>query len=297
MFAASFKRVPPQVHEYAWSGCLLLGCVEIARTFGRGTTPAIAITWPLFMLGMVASMWAIREPRKWHQRLGWAYLPLSMNLVYFVIGPVVKAATDWRADALLQSIDLHLIGKNLSLRLEPFASSGLCDAFSLGYLFFLVLLPVFFVGYLVSGRHLERCFRGLFLLYGIGFSGYMLIPAAGPYVAMSGQFRTALHGGFLTALNWHVATTGSNHVDVFPSLHVGVSVFMWLTLLKDRRYLGLAMTPLMLLLWGSTIFLRFHYTIDVICGAALAIGCFWFTALESSSHSKIRNILNGHAAL
>ncbi len=56
MFAASFKRVPLQAHEYAWGGFLLLGCLRVARTILRGTTPAIAMTWPLFILGMPASM-------------------------------------------------------------------------------------------------------------------------------------------------------------------------------------------------------------------------------------------------
>ncbi len=87
-----------------------------------------------------------------------------MNFVYFVIGPVVKEATDWHADELLQSIDLYLIGKNVSLKFEQFVNSSLCDAFSLGYLYFLVLLPLFCLGYLIIGCNLERCFRGLFLL-------------------------------------------------------------------------------------------------------------------------------------
>jgi hypothetical protein len=297
MCAASSKRPPLQVHEYAWGCFLLLGCVDIGHTALKGTTPATALAWPVLIAGLLAAVWATRQSRTLVQRLGWAYYPLAMNLAYFAMGPIVKAATNWRADGLLQAADAHLVGENLSLRLEPYVSPHLCDAFSVGYMWFLVLLPLFYVGYLLKGQHLERCFRGLFLVYGIGFSLYVLFPAGGPYEALSSQFNVPLQGSVLTTFNLHMATTGSNHVDVFPSLHVGISVFIWLTLLKDYRRLAWATCPLLFLLWGSTIFLRFHYAIDVLCGALLASFAFWFTASKPISNSKIRNILNGRAAL
>jgi membrane-associated phospholipid phosphatase len=253
--------------------------------------------WPLLMAGLIAAMLAVRSSAAIAQRLGWAYYPVAMNVAYFAMGPIVQAAANWRADSILQSLDFHLVGENLSLRLEPYVSGPLCDAFSVGYLSFIVLLVAFYGGYLVSGRNLERCFRGLFMLYGVGFTLYVLLPAGGPYVAMADQFHTALRGSALTTFNLHVASTGSNHVDVFPSLHVGISVFIWLTLLKDYRKVAWALLPLLLLLWGSTVFLRFHYATDVFCGALLAAFCFWFTAIESTSNSKIRNVLNGRAAL
>jgi membrane-associated phospholipid phosphatase len=297
MFAANFKKTPLEAHEYSWGGFLLAGCVEIGRTVLYGKTPAVAMLWPLLVAGLIAATWAVRRGGAVARRLAWAYYPVAMNVAYFAMGPIVIAATKWRADPLLQNIDSSLVGENLSLRLEPYMNGLVCDAFSVGYLSFIVLLVGFYGGYLVSGRNLERVFRGLFLLYGVGFTLYVLFPASGPYVAMASQFHTELHGGVLTTFNLHVASTGSNHVDVFPSLHVGISVFIWLTLLKDNRKLAWALSPLLLLLWGSTIFLRFHYATDVFCGAALAAFCFWFTAMESTSNSKIRNILNGRAAL
>jgi hypothetical protein len=296
MSAANSKR-PIQIHEYAWGAFLCLGAVEVVRTFIKGTTPAVALLWLPLLAGLVASAWATRQPGVLVRRIGYAYFPLAMNAAYFAMGPIVRAATDWRADDLLQNMDDYLVGSNLSLKLQPYISSATCDAFSVGYMWFLVLLPLFYAGYLIKGKDLERCYRGLFLLYSIGFSCYILLPAAGPYIAMASQFHTLLHGSFLTTFNLYAASTGSNHVDVFPSLHVGVSVFIWLTLIKDYRRLALLNTPLLLLLWGSTIFLRFHYATDVICGASLAVFCFWFTAVESNSTSKIRNILNGRAAL
>jgi membrane-associated phospholipid phosphatase len=65
---------------------------------------------------------------------------------------------------------------------------------------------------------------------------------------------------------------------VFPSLHIAVSLFLWLTLLKDYRRLGLLLTPLLVLLWASTIYLRYHYCIDLIAGVCLAVGVFGLTA-------------------
>jgi membrane-associated phospholipid phosphatase len=38
------------------------------------------------------------------------------------------------------------------------------------------------------------------------------------------------------------------------------------------------LTPMMIVLWASTIYLRYHYCIDLIAGASLALGVYWLTA-------------------
>jgi len=94
-----------------------------------------------------------------------------------------------------------------------------------------------------------------------------------------------------------MVANGSNHVDVFPSLHVAISLFIWLTLMKDHRMVALAIAPVVLLLWGSTIFLRYHYLSDVIVGGALAVIIFWLTAVVGAAKVTTRNTSNGRAAL
>ena len=58
--------------------------------------------------------------------------------------------------------------------------------------------------------------------------------------------------------------------DVFPSLHVGISFVVWLYAYRNSRRLFLVLSPLILSLWVSTVYLRYHYLIDCIAGLILA---------------------------
>jgi hypothetical protein len=269
-----------RLHESCWLAFLVGACLR-ATVFSSSR-----MAWPLlpgWLALIVAFFWACWQTRKdtaGARRWGWAYYPIAMNAAFLMLGPTIKKATAWRADDLLLRIDSYLIGTNLSQRLEPWISPALSELMSLGYMFFMLLLFGSILFYLFRSPHLERCYCGLFSVYGLGFLGYVVLPAAGPYVALADRFSTPIHGGWLTALNEQMVSTGSNHVDVFPSLHIAVSLFLWLTLLKEHRRVGKLLTPLMLVLWVSTIYLRYHYCIDLIVGAVLALSVFWLTAVN-----------------
>jgi membrane-associated phospholipid phosphatase len=63
---------------------------------------------------------------------------------------------------------------------------------------------------------------------------------------------------------------GTNGADVFPSLHCAVSAFiLGFDARHDPRAFRRWMLPV-IGLWLSTIYLRFHYFVDVAAGFALA---------------------------
>lgn len=269
-----------QSHEACWFAFLM---TVILRGTAFSETP---MAWPLLVAWIVLLLtfaWACRQtrnPAAGKSRRGWAYYPVAMNVAFMLLGPTIKGATEWRADSLLLRIDTALIGENLSMRMEHFALPVLNDLMSLGYMSFMPLLFGSLAFYLFKSPNLARCYRGLFCVYGIGFIGYALVPAAGPYVALADRFSIATQGGWPSVLNEAMVSAGSNHVDVFPSLHIAVSLYLWLTLLKDHRRLGIVLTPMIAVLWVSTIYLRYHYCIDLIAGAALAVGAFVLTASD-----------------
>jgi membrane-associated phospholipid phosphatase len=120
---------------------------------------------------------------------------------------------------------------------------------------------------------------GFFTLYAIGFIGYTLVPALGPHLdpALAAQFHTPLTGGWLTAWNDRVVANGSNRVDVFPSLHCAATAFL---LGFDARHAPHRFRIWLLPcagLWVSTIYLRYHYVVDVIAGFILAAAALWMT--------------------
>lgn len=208
----------------------------------------------------------------WRTRLG-GYV-LLMNAAYFRLGAVFTATGGVRHDSALQHIDTVLFGQPLPLYFDGASHLLLSELLSVCYF---LLFPYILIS---CGRHLvrfrrapqEACgfFAGLFLVYAIGFAGYLLVPAGGPWLAMPGAFHHPIAGSWMTALNRTVVVEGSNRVDVFPSLHVAASAFM---LFFDRRFARWRYRlylPAAIGLWISTLYLRFHYGIDILAGALVA---------------------------
>lgn len=196
----------------------------------------------------------------------------------WLIFPLFKAIRmvdiEHTADAALLAIDRWLWGgASLTEHLLGWEQPWLSELFSAGYFlfYFVVLLPV--IGFSVRRRSHEAkvFFMGLSLMYLIGFTGYVLVPAGGPYMAFAETFPYPPRGGPITAFLVAVVKDGITGMDVFPSLHAGIGVYVlgFFTLGGYRR-IALALTPVVFALVVATVYLRYHYGIDVVCGLALA---------------------------
>jgi membrane-associated phospholipid phosphatase len=234
----------------------------------------------LYFVLIAANVWVIWFCRsngtamRW--RLGLLFYPLAMNVVFLHMKTAIPKIHPERMDAVLQQIDRLGIGTNLSLRLQPLVHPALTEFFSFCYILFFPYLLFSMICYFCGDVALLKKFvTGLFTIYGMGFLGYSLLPAAGPYLFMADQFTKPLDGWWITKWNAAIVAAGSNKVDVFPSLHCAVSSFL---LFFDRRHrpwrFKLYLVPAVGL-WLSTIYLRYHYFIDVLCGFALAAFALW----------------------
>jgi membrane-associated phospholipid phosphatase len=150
---------------------------------------------------------------------------------------------------------------------------------SIVYAAFIPCLLLTLVQYAAGDLRTARAFySGLFTLYGIGYLGYTLVPAIGPYVAMADRFTVPLNGYWITELLTTLYPLGTNRCDAFPSLHVAASAYI---LLFDRRHrprwYRAYLVPC-ILLWLSTIYLRYHYGVDVLAGFALVVVGLWVAA-------------------
>jgi hypothetical protein len=200
-----------------------------------------------------------------------AFYPFALQAAYFTLGPAMRALQAPSVDGLLQQVDRGLLGTNLSLALEPICHPVLTDVMSACYMLFFPYLIVTHLDYFRGDPGtLRRFCAGLYTVYAGGLIGYALFPAAGPYVAMAGEFHRPLDGGWLTQIHQAIVLRGTNGVDVFPSLHCGVTSFL---LFFDRRHAPRRYRWLLapvVVLWLSTIYLRYHYFVDVVAGFALS---------------------------
>jgi hypothetical protein len=265
----------PLPHEIFFGLFLIVTWIRLG--FALGFLAADALLYFTLIVANILALWFCRSkesPARW--RVGLMFYPIAMNILFMDMKTAIPKIHPGHMDSLLQRIDTTAIGTNLSLRLQSLVHPALTEIFSFCYLLFFIYL-LFSVIYYFCGdvALLKKFVVGLFTIYGIGFLGYSFVPAAGPCHAMSDQFTVPLTGWWITKWNAAVVAGGSNGVDVFPSLHCAISSFF---LFFDRRHrpwrFKVYLVPCVGL-WLSTIYLRYHYLIDVVCGFALAALALW----------------------
>jgi hypothetical protein len=258
------------LHEIAFGLFMATMWARLAWAQGLIAAPTLVYLAAIVM-NVVVIEWSWQRPGslgRWRLRL--LYYAITMNLLFQHMRIAIPAIHPGRMDAPLLAIDRALTGETPALLLQAWVRPWLTDLLSFCYFLFLPYLFFSLVLYLFAPLALaQRFWVGLFTLYGIGFTGYSLVPAIGPWSYLAGQFTVPLTGNALTTFMAGVIARGSNGVDVFPSLHCAVSAYL---LLFDRRYkplrFKLYVVPCVLL-WVSTLYLRYHYLIDLIAGFVL----------------------------
>lgn len=222
----------------------------------------------------------IRPSGRWWQLRMW--LPFAALIAtYFWLGDAIPRFREWRADEALWGIDRKLLGDCLSLRLLPAVSPALRELLSAAYLSF---FPLWIGGYLLAsrrgGNQQVAYISGIHLIHAIGFAGYALFPAAGPfrYPPLASRIPALADAGFFTSLNQAMVRNGCNGVDVFPSLHTAITLFVLLSACSWSRRAAAWLAIPCLLIVCATIGLQYHYAADLVGGCLLGAGVWAFTA-------------------
>jgi membrane-associated phospholipid phosphatase len=262
-------------HEVMFGLFLLVTWIRLGAHAGWLGSDAL-IYLGLILLNL-AAIWCYRSsPAPWRWRLGLLYYPLAMNFTFYHLQFDLPKIHPGKFDAALWHIDSLMIGGSLSVRAEALVHPALTDFMSFCYFLFLPYLLFSQIYYFSSDAALLKKFViGLFTIYGFGFLGYSFVPAAGPCIAFAHQFSVPLTGGWLTDWNTLVVNRGSNGVDAFPSLHCAVSTFLLGFDYRHRLWRFKLYVVPCIGLWFSTIYLRYHYFIDVVCGFLLAALALW----------------------
>jgi membrane-associated phospholipid phosphatase len=262
-------------HEVIFGVFLLVTWSRFVIVLGPASSEALVY---LALIGVDAALivWCNARPSnaRWRWRL--LFHPIALNVVFFQMKTAIPKIAPHRFDVALQRIDDVLVGGNLSVKLEPLIRPWLTEALSFCYILF---FPYLFLSIVDAFRRdlatLRAFLVGLFTIYGIGFLGYSLVPAYGPWIAMPDAFDVPLDGYAITRWNDAIVKAGSNGVDVFPSLHCAISCYFLLFDRKHARSKYRACLVPCVGLWIATIYLRYHYVVDVVCGFALAAFALW----------------------
>jgi membrane-associated phospholipid phosphatase len=228
--------------------------------------------------------------RDWSPFLIFLMLYESFRLnTWSLVSPVDK-------DALLLRTDLTLFGVTPSVPLDRWISPAMTQVMVIAYFLHLILPPL--IG-LVWYRRDITVFRQFLLSVlvaaMIGGIGYALVPAIGPGVAFPSLYRHALTGSVYENIT-SLLNTARAPRDAFPSLHVGISsLVLWFAWRRGRAAFAVIL-PLVAANWLSTLYLRYHYLIDIFAGWAVAIAAIVLSAAILRLEQRIRERVNPPAA-
>ncbi len=177
-------------------------------------------------------------------------------------------------DRAMAAADYWIWHANPTVWLEGFPNPALTEALQFAYSLFIP--AVLFVAYLLWRRKDYRAFRYYAFLIAVGFLvsylGYMAVPVRGPRYFFAGLHLAPLRGLWLfTRLQGFLDSLESAHYDCFPSGHTELTMLAcWGSHLVSRRLFRVYCfyTPT---IFFATVYLRYHYSVDVFAGAATAL--------------------------
>jgi membrane-associated phospholipid phosphatase len=236
----------------------------------------------------------------------WYLLP-GVFFIYrelgFIIRPIHRGH-DY--DDLLIAADRWLFSTDptvwLSRLATPWATELLQIAYSSFYFLFLILGFELYKRKTLQAFHFAAftCVYGFLLSY----VGYFLLPAVGPRYTLHdfATLNSDLPGLLLTPfLRWFVnagaavpmdvspaAAIAGAQRDVFPSGHTMMTLVLISLARRYRTRTRLLLYPVGLLLIAATVYLRYHYVVDLLAGAAFFLLCI---ATAPAVHSLIRRVL------
>jgi hypothetical protein len=271
-------------HEKIFAAYIAFTLARIVAAEGIFSTRAIvyAAAFCLVAAGVFFSRAASGERGAiWAWRARLAIYPALTVFLFVHLRWVSPVINDGKRDAVLWAFDEAVAGGSLSVALEKFISPRTTEILSFCYLFFFVYLAIASVSYMFSEKHTGAAFyAGLFGVYAIGFFGYTLVPAVGPYMAYADRFSVPLAGYYCADFLAAFYSAGTNYTDIFPSLHCAASAFVLLfDKRRNRTRFWLCAAPVAGI-WLSTIYLRYHYFADALAGAALAAAGLWIADKE-----------------
>lgn len=204
------------------------------------------------------------------------YAPVQLS--YFFFREILPSVNPGVLDKQLYSLDLWLFGTEPALLFDSVVTPATTEWFSFFYFGYFLVLAVHVVPILFFSRDrrvLGEFTLGMLLIFCIGHTVYMLVPGFGPYRAMGEAFQTPFPRGVWLDLVMNTVNSGGALKDIFPSLHTAAPLFIALFSYRYRARLPYRFTwPFVafisLNIMLATMFLRWHYLIDVVAGVLLA---------------------------
>ena len=197
-------------------------------------------------------------------------IPVNFSQLHFLVHTVHPVDFDLQ----LIQIDHFLFGIHPTVWLEQFTLPIITEILQIIYSTF-YFLPIF-LGLILFFKHERENFEFFIFQIVFGFylsyAGYFSIPAIGPRFTIDHLQKFSLNGVWMMEeINMILNKLENIQRDAFPSGHTALTLLTLFYAKKFSRKYYFFMIPVTTLMIISTVYLRYHYVIDVIAGVLLFI--------------------------
>lgn len=214
---------------------------------------------------------------------------------------ILPAVSERVVDAHVYRLDLFLFGFEPAVALDRFVTPATTEWFAFFYYSYFFILCLYLLPMAAFERRvrvLSELSAGLLFVVCVGHCVYLAVPGRGPYVLLEGQFQHELQGGTWWPIvrNAVDSVGGNTRKDIFPSLHTACPTFLTLFSFRNRalrpyRYVWPVTAFFTSQIILATMFLRWHYLIDVIAGLTLAVTAFLLSGALVPAEQKRRRLV------
>jgi hypothetical protein len=279
------SRFLDNLAAHDWIITTYFGIVLVALAFGSGpgrTTciHTVLVDVMLFGAGLALTRGEVLRRGSFTSSLLYRFTVfLAVFLSYFQLRDILPAVSSRNVDASILAFDEHVFGVEPSLAWDRFVTPHTTEWFAFFYFSYFGILLVHVVPFLlaVKDTRLTHQFAlGIFVVFCCAHTLYMLVPGYGPYAYLAPQFQHPLTGGTFWGWVKETVDAGGAQKDIFPSLHTAAPTFLAIYSFRFRKHGLLKYTWPLVAFFASqiilaTMFLRWHYLVDIFAGVTLAV--------------------------
>lgn len=179
---------------------------------------------------------------------------------------------DWH-DQVVVDLEARVLGIAPTVWIQRFVRPWLTEWMMFCYVFYVPVYPL--LSLLIGRRQGEE--QNEDYLFHIAFViilctlGFMIFPVAGPMRHIGDLHTVPLSGHFFTAVSELIRNRVHTPGGTIPSIHCASATIMWWMAYRYARPAFYALAPVILSLYVSTVYGRFHYLFDVFVGIAAAL--------------------------
>jgi len=198
--------------------------------------------------------------------------------VFFQMRWVINAVGRPLHDHVYSGIDASVFGAPLSILIERYQTPFWTEWFGFFYWTYFYIIALYIIGHAVFERDGERFGSfgaGIVMGHVVAWTTYIILPGYGPYHFLAEAYAGPLQGGFFEQAGFAAYTYGPLK-DIFPSLHTAIMAYISIHALHswNRHRIYRIIAPL-ISFWAlqiviATMYLRWHYAVDVLAGLILA---------------------------